>query len=53
MAMQPPLPPPPNSNQSRVRPRAGSLDNTGQSVGAAGQPPSKRSRGDRDQEGNI
>ena len=44
----PPIPPPPNPNQSRVRPRAGSLDDAGYSIGAAGQPPAKRSRGDRD-----
>lgn len=43
----PPLPPPPNP--SRVRPRAGSLDDY--SIGAAGQPPAKRSRGERDREG--
>jgi hypothetical protein len=45
----PPLPPPP-SGQSRVRPRADSLDDAGYSMGAAGQPPAKRSRGDRDGE---
>lgn len=47
------LPPLPNSNaggQSRVRPRAGSLDDAGYHVGA-GQPPAKRSRGDRDRDG--
>jgi hypothetical protein len=44
----PPIPPPPNPNQGRVRPRAGSLDDAGYSLGAVGQPPAKRSRGDRD-----
>jgi hypothetical protein len=43
----PPLPNPNASGHSRVRPRAGSLDDAGYHVGA-GQPPAKRSRGDRD-----
>lgn len=43
----PALPPPPNPNVSgRVRPRAGSMDDAGYRVGAPGQPPAKRSRGD-------
>lgn len=45
----PPLPIPNASGQSRVRPRAGSLDDAGYHV-SAGQPPAKRSRGDRDRE---
>jgi hypothetical protein len=41
-----------NPSQTRVRPRAGSLDDAGYAIGAAGQPPAKRSRGgDRDRDG--
>ncbi|KAF9224641.1 hypothetical protein BS17DRAFT_85589 [Gyrodon lividus] len=45
----PALPPPPNPTSSRVRPRSGSFDDPSYLV-APGQPPSKRSRHDREYE---
>lgn len=45
----PPHPTPnPGGHHGRVRPRSGSLDESGYSVGIPGQPPAKRPRGDRD-----